>query len=373
MNLSRCGIVITSIYDTGWIERISENILSSNEQDNVKIFYISDNKTPAVCLEKIKVASKKGIKFWAPSKDEQIIFQKKFGIENFILENSDHRRNIGYLKAYYDEVDFVISMDDDNFPVAINFIDQHRQMLLKKDGLNRVDSSNNFFNNCTLLDSNTFVHPRGYPTNRKQENFIRNSKASNLKIAINAGMWTISPDVDAISWLVKYQEFNNITKVDQVVLGEDTYCPINSQNTSLIREMIPAYYFVRMNYDIGGGLKFDRLGDIYSGYFLQKIAKSLDYSVSFGMPLVSHERNSHDYLNDANAEWGCFRTIDAFSEWLINLRLTNESVTKSFEHMAEELDEFASIANFRYVGSATSGFYHQMAFDMKKWIKLFKC
>ena len=83
MNLSRCGIVITSIYDTGWIERISENILSSNEQDNVKIFYISDNKTPAVCLEKIKVASKKGIKFWAPSKDEQIIFQKKIWYRKF--------------------------------------------------------------------------------------------------------------------------------------------------------------------------------------------------------------------------------------------------------------------------------------------------
>ena len=370
MALKKCGIVITSIYDTGWIERISKNLKESNENENVTIYFISDNKTPSTCFEKIKIAQKKGIKIWAPTMEEQKKFEHQFSIDNFILENSDHRRNIGYLKAYIDEVDFVISMDDDNFPHGTDFIETHRKMLSANTVHKLLSSPNNFFNNCTLLEKNTFIHPRGFPTNKKDQVKVEYKKAS-IKVGVNAGMWTIAPDVDAISWLIKYQEFNSINKVDQVILADSTFCPVNSQNTALIRELIPAYYFVRMNYDIGGGLKFDRLGDIYSGYFLQKVAKSSGYNISFGMPLVTHERNNHDYLNDANAEWGCFRTIDIFTEWLTNLKLNNQSVVDNFKCLADELDLFASISNFRYVASSTSGFYHQMSFDMKRWIKLF--
>ena len=370
VKFKKCGVVITSIYDNGWIERISENIINSNEQENVCIYFISDNKTPKECFEKIKKAKKKGVLFWAPSMPEQKEYEQENGLNGFILENSDHRRNIGYLKAYKDEVDFVISMDDDNFPIDDNFFEQHRNMLTKKDH-DVVTTSSKFFNNCSLLDDKTFIHPRGFPTSKK-ENETSFHKEKNLVIGINAGMWTIAPDVDAISWLVCNKNFNNVRSVKQVVLSKDTYCPVNSQNTALIRELIPAYYFIKMNYDIGGGLKFDRLGDIYSGYFMQKVAKKMELSVSFGMPLVTHERNNHDYLSDANAEWGCFRTIDAFTGWLSKINLSGSTVIDCYDDLADQLHEFASSENFNYVPSSTAGFYHQMAYDMKCWIKLFR-
>ena len=59
-------------------------------------------------------------------------------------------------------------------------------------------------------------------------------------------MRTIAPDVDAISCLINKQEFENVSDVPDIVLSSDTYCPINSQNTSLLRKYIPAYYFVNM-------------------------------------------------------------------------------------------------------------------------------
>jgi hypothetical protein len=373
MSLKKVGIVLTSIFDNGWLERITNEIEISGEKENTTIFYIVDFKTPPIIFLKVKSFIGLGFKIQAPTIEEQFAYEKKLGIKNFILKNSDHRRNIGYLMAYENSVDFVISMDDDNFPLTQNFIHEHRLRLGAQKNKVEIESTTNSFNNCTLLHSDTFIHPRGFPFNRRiKESEYSKKLINDCNVAVNAGMWTISPDVDAISWLISANVFENIDKCDDYLIGNNTYCPINSQNTALLAEYIPAYYFIRMGYDIGGGLKFDRLGDIYSGYFLQKVVKSTNSKVSFGMPLVTHERNSHNYLNDANGEWGSLRTIDEFFDWLVSFNLTSNNILDSVLELSDSLNEFASATDFKFTPTVTSGFYHQMAFDMKNWIKIFK-
>lgn len=368
--LKYCGIVITSIFDNGWLERMYEELKQSEELENTTVYYIIDYKTPKDISEKISKLKLKGMKIVAPSIEEQHLIESKYGIENLILKNSDHRRNLGYLLAWQDEVDFVISMDDDNFPKSPNFIQEHRVRLGDRKSLNVISAENGTYNNCELLEAGTHIHPRGYPFSNKGNNKYSIKVQDKLKVGVNAGMWTISPDVDAISWLVTPQTFENIELVKDVVLARDTFCPVNSQNTSLLREYIPAYYFVRMGYDIGGGLNFDRLGDIYSGYFMQKVCKTMGDSVSFGMPLVTHERNSHNYINDANNEWGCLRTIDEFVPWLSSVKLTGNSISEIYRSLSEALDDFAITTKFKYMRRSTEGFYHSMAYEMRQWLKV---
>ena len=367
----KIGLVITSIFDSGWLERFVETCREDPLFVDLKIYFIPDNKTPADIYDlAIKIGHESGLHIWIPNMYEQNQYISQFCDPAFILENSDHRRNIGYIKAYEENVDIVISMDDDNFPINPNFITAHVNSLSRIDG-RQVSASRGFFNNCSLLESNTIFHPRGFPLTRKSSNDLSINEVYDVTVGVNAGMWTIAPDVDAISWLVCEKNFPEVESVEGLFLAPDTYCPVNSQNTALIGHLIPAYYFVRMGYDIGGGLRFDRLGDIYSGYFLQKVAKEMGFVINFGNPVVTHERNSHNYLNDANSEWGCLRTVDDFCDWLEGVKLSADgSVLENYFQLSQELDEFASLSKFAYMPTATKGFYHQMAYDMRVWCKI---
>jgi len=373
----KLGIVVTSIFNNNWLGRIFNRLAEENILEDAKIYFISDNKTPTPVYLNAKELEKKGLNIEIPDLDNQNIFLSSIGAKNFILENSDHRRNVGFLLAIRDKVEVLLSMDDDNFPLSNNFFKTHLRKLCIPNSQIQTSAKEKTFNNCRILCNKTFLHPRGFPFNQRHFDApIKETKSITEKLDINAGLWTISPDVDAVSWLIANKKIGNRhtknTRVKNYILNEGSYCPINSQNTSLVYSLIPAYYFIRMGYDLGGGLKFDRLGDIYSGYFLQKTAKHLGLNIGFGMPLATHERNSHNYLKDANGEWGCMRTIDDFFTWLVNAKLEGESVCNVYENLADSLHEFASNSNFLYMKEATRGFYHEMAYDMKKWIKLVK-
>ena len=376
INRSTSAIIVTSIFDNGWVERVSRSIIASGEEATTRIIFISDQKTPRIIYDKIDAARKLGVNILAPSIEEQRAFEKKLGIPGFFLENSDHRRNIGYLLAWSEDVNFVISMDDDNFPLNNNFVDEHRRRLGEQQQRLHVSCSSRAFNNCAALSKEVLIYPRGFPLDRRSF-AVHNSDSSahsirDCVVGANGGLWLDSPDVDAISWLVRPVSIAEPRELVDVVLDAGTYCPLNSQNTAVQRRFLPAYYFIRMGYDIGGGLKFDRLGDIYSGYFLQKVIESFGCRISFGGPLVTHERNSHHFLRDANNEWGCLRTIDQFFNWFSQLTLCEGSVFDRYEHLADSLDEFAATEAFLFTPSLTAGFYHSMAYDMRKWLSVIR-
>jgi len=372
MKINDCAIIVTTIFDNGWLEKISTEIVKSNEIDKSTIFIIPDHKTPKSIFIKVKKLLKSGINIICPTIDDQKIFEKKHKIEKFVNYNSDHRRNIGFLLAIINNYNFIISMDDDNFPITKNFINHHRKRLNLQKKKRVISSKNKLFNNCVLFDNKTFIHPRGFPLHNRNNNYKKNYDfkiKKNVKVGCNAGLWTISPDVDAISWIIKSVETVE-KKIPDVILSKNTYCPINTQNTSITNQFLPAYYYIRMGFDIGGGLKFDRLGDIFSGYFLQKVIKTKNNYISFGNPLVSHNRHSHNYIDDANKEWGALRTIDQFVEWLQNIKLTNGSVNNIYLQLAMELQNFAHNTKFKFVPNLTKKFYLEMSKDMQKWIKV---
>lgn len=374
MKKNKCAIIVTTIFDNGWLERICKEIINSKEIEYTSIIYIPDHKTPKSIFPKIKKFKKKGINILYLSIEDQHAFERKLKIKNFIKYNSDHRRNVGFILAYQNDFDFIISMDDDNFPILKNFVQEHRKRLGHQKNKKILNSKTGLFNNCTLLGKNNFIHPRGFPLNKRNidyKNIYGYKKNNSLQIACNVGMWTIAPDVDAISWLVKKEKID-VKKCDEIIISKKTYCPINTQNTSIKKEFLPAYYYIKMGFDIGGGLKFDRLGDIFSGYFLQKAIKTKNKFISFGNPLVSHERHSHNYRDDANKEWGALRTIDEFFDWLINLKLNDGSVFDIYQNIAEELNNFAHKTNFPYQTNLTKKFYIKMSKDMTRWIKLLK-
>jgi len=211
--MRRCAIVLTSIYDNNWIERVTKHLAFQDRLCEVDIIFIGDLKTPAALYEKISDARKFGMKIIAPTFIEQKKLEQQWGFKkNFIAENSDHRRNIGYVLAWLEQYDFVISMDDDNFPGSGTFADEHMYRLGLRDGPH-VDSSSGVFNNLTLLERDTIFNPRGFPFTRKDDFSQRHEKYTiyqdRSSVGANGGLWTGSPDVDAMSWLTSRKQFDS--------------------------------------------------------------------------------------------------------------------------------------------------------------------
>jgi len=204
---------------------------------------------------------------------------------------------------------------DDNFPfINEDLVGKHISTGTVWNG-SLIHEPLGFHNICEYLsfDPLRHVYPRGFPfDHRSTRNTKETKELCGAVVGVTAGLWLMEPDVDATIWLNGKVHGKSYTGGDKHVLSQDTWTPINTQNTSIVRELIPAYLCIPMGWDVPGG-KINRYGDIWGGYFMQALMKGTKYHVSFGCPLVEHRRNPHNYVNDMRHEyWGMMLT-----DWLL--------------------------------------------------------
>jgi hypothetical protein len=236
-----------------------------------------------------------------------------------------------------EDCEILIAMDDDNFPADDDFIRGHQRTGHAWKGP-LVREQSGFHNICEYLtlDPPRLVFPRGFPFQlRGHQNQPQSiASPSGTTIGVTEGLWLDEPDIDATSWLngkVKCVRYNG---PDLFVLDQSTWSPVNSQNTSVVRDVIPAFIFVTMACPVPGGV-LDRYGDIWGGYFLLALMQNTKYHSAFGRPLVHHRRNPHNYVDDLRHEyWGLILT-----DWL--LQLLRESFKPSSVSIVDRLPELA--------------------------------
>ena len=366
----RGALVFTTIFDTPILEDYYRNFLRFGHLDDVEVIVIPDRKTPESTYARCRELNSRGLRTTCPTLEEQERFLKSIGVPSHAIPyNSDNRRNVGYLMALEAQPDFIISIDDDNYCTGDE--DVFAEHAVTCSGLTQqvvVDSSTSFYNICSLLrfEHPGPVYPRGYPYARRHqsENIITQKQL--VPVHINAGLWTIDPDVDGITWLVAKPRVTGFSG-RSVVLGRETWSALNTQNTGLAAAAVPAYYFVRMAYPIAG-TAIDRYGDIFSGYFVQACAKQVGGCARFGSPIAQHRRNSHNYMRDATNEWACILVLEDLLPWLTEARLSGRTYSEAYLSLAEQLQ--GAVEDFR--GSvwtdATRGYFHQMAYHMRLWL-----
>jgi hypothetical protein len=189
------------------------------------------------------------------------------------------------------------------------------------------------------------VYARGYPyaARSAQQQATANADTTNLSgrtVAINAGLWLDDPDVDALTRLALAPRASTAAP-DPVLLAPETWSPVNTQNTALMRAAIPAYYYVRMGFPLQG-LRIDRFGDILSGYFVQKCAKHLGHVVRLGSPTAEHRRTPHNLFKDLYHELAGVVLIEELAPWLQALRLSGTDYVEAYASLADALSTEAS-------------------------------
>jgi len=332
----KAAVVVTTINDCrelldGYLKNFSKY------GHEVNFYLIPDVKTPKFTIPNA---------IHVPSDGQQTEFLEKIGFPpSDIPWNSDNRRNVGYLMALADGAEMVVSIDDDNYcSEDEDFIGEH----LKCGGLKAdcVKTKSGWVNNCDLFVDATNLFPRGFPYFARQYERIELT-GEELPVYINAGMWRGDPDIDAMTWLHHGQQVD--VSRGRFSLASQSWCPINSQNTAVHRDLMGAYYFVRMT------SMMDRFGDIFQGYFALKVAKHMGWTARFGSPVVTHRRNSHVYLKDVRKEIEPILLLEELLPKLLEVKLTGTTVEEAYLSLAD------------FIESQASPFYSETARLMRVW------
>jgi glycosyltransferase involved in cell wall biosynthesis len=367
-------IVLTTIFDPVVLDSYYRNFQRFGRLEQVEIIVVPDRKTPPAAWTRCQEISHRGLRADCPTLEAQEAFLKRVGLNpEFIPYNSDNRRNAGFLMALERDCDFVISLDDDNYAIDNeDLFAQHALVAAGPSDQDVLESSTGYFNICDLLEfenGKEGVYPRGFPFSARHQAASITRRRITCETPINAGLWVLDPDVDALTWLVMNPR-GRAFRGSSEILGPGTWSPVNTQNTALRREALAAYYFIRMGYPVAG-LAIDRYGDIFSGYFVQACAKHLGGLVRFGTPVAKHRRNTHNYLRDGTMEWGAILVLEDLLPWLREVKLSGATWLEAYRCLSDELESFAgrlTLAGSPSMSDSARGFLRQTAGDMRIWV-----
>ncbi len=370
------GIVVTTIYDGSFIHDYYEHFQACDDLEKVNFYVVGDLSTPASCKEQVEKYTKQGLPWYYLGVEEQNEFLKPFPeLAAEIPWKTDNRRNIGFLMAYRDRCDVIIAIDDDNYPKANwSFLEGHSSVGKEVSLLTAVGHEK-WFNLCSMmqvecpsLGAGETVYARGFPYKRRHINCSQiDAELSTGIVGINAGLWSGDPDVDAATRIVTRcnaeEKFNG-----DYLLDSNSLMPINTQNTALIRDAIPAYYYVKMGHPVGG-MKLDRFGDIFSGFFVQKCAQAVGHRVKIGSPVVEHRRSPHNLYKDLWNELAGMVVIDDMTELLETLLSPANSYSDATLELAERLREWSAKQEGFLWDDSLRSYFNNVADNMSLWVK----
>jgi hypothetical protein len=194
------------------------------------------------------------------------------------------RKNVGYLLAAAAGAEIIVETDDDNMPLPAFWDARARAHSVRH-------VRNGGWVNVYRYFSDALIWPRGLPLDaiRSEPAAYEALAVSNADAPIQQGLANDNPDVDAIYRLLLPlpQSF----RTDRTVaLGEGTWCPFNSQNTTWWREAFPLLY-------LPAYCSF-RMTDIWRSFIAQRIARECGWTILFHAPTMAQDRNAHDLMRD---------------------------------------------------------------------------
>lgn len=324
------GIITTTIHIPKLLIGYASNFRKYGWKD---VFFViaGDKKTPPEITSFCKkIEERYKYKFYYLDLDTQKDLDK--ALYKYVPLNCVQRRNFATLFAYKNGADVIITIDDDNFIGKSDYLKWH-SIVGKEIELNCIRSNTEWFNVCETLEEvkNREFYHRGFPFNQRKKTRIKISRKK-VKIVINEGLWLGAPDTDAVTWInlndLKVMKFNSKKFGKNFVLEKGTWCPFNTQNTAIVREVIPTF-FLNPNQK--------RYDDIWFSFILRKIADHLGHSISYGEPLVIQRRNVHNYLKDlVNEIDGMIRTPKMIEE-LRTIKLTGKDYYSCTKELIEKL------------------------------------
>lgn len=274
------------------------------------VIVIGDKKTPHDAGEFCAgLTAKTGteVRYVGPAEQETYLARWP-EFRDYLPWNSIDRRNIGMMMAYQTGADVVATIDDDNYLAQPDYFGGHAHV----GDVGRVDavhSQSGWWNVCEMLTEERgipFYH-RGHPYSKRwtADEAFQSETPVTARTVVNAGLWLDDPDVDAVARLNGPIRAVGVSPRYKPRLACDigTWAPFNSQNTALLREIIPAYFLFPC---VG------RYDDVWASFIMRHLSDTAGDLVTYGAPLVRQKRNPHSYFRDFDDERLGMEHSDAF-------------------------------------------------------------
>lgn len=228
---------------------------------------------------------------------------------------SIQRRNIGFLEALKAGADTIVSVDDDNMGIDLNYFDMHEIALgYPFDGM-QITGKNGW------VDPGAYLRPqakhRGFPTQKQHAPAY--APIVDAKVGVSAGMCIGDPDIDAVTRIANAPDVQQVSLLAEAgfVVNCKSWTVFNSQNTAVLREYIPAWGMIPF---VG------RYDDIFASLIVQRVMRDRQHHVRFGKPYAFQERNEHDLIRDLRGELEGMENVVKLADVLDHTLLANKSV-----------------------------------------------
>jgi hypothetical protein len=242
------------------------------------------------------------------------------------------RKNIGYLLAMRGHSSVIVETDDDNLPRREFWAPRSREQTAPA-------AFRAGWLNVYAYFSESAIWPRGLPLDAVQTAPppYCGLPVRTMNCPIQQGLADGDPDVDAICRLTS--PLPRSFRLDRsVILGEGTYSPFNSQNTTWWPEAYPLLY-------LPAYCSF-RMTDIWRSFVAQRIAHENGWAIFYHAPTLVQERNDHALLRDFEDEIPGYLHNRAIMDALAALTLMSGT-----EYMADNLRRcYETLVRNKWVG-----------------------
>jgi hypothetical protein len=215
------------------------------------------------------------------------------------------RKNLGYLAAFSKGAEVIIETDDDNIP----FADFWNERTKQKDAHLIINEG---WVNIYKYFTDVNIWPRGFALENINDKLPALENLVSLDCPIQQGLADENPDVDAIYRLILPLPLT-FNKSENVALGDNSFCPFNSQNTTWFKEAFPLLY-------LPSYCSF-RMTDIWRSFVAQRVAWTCGWSILFHNSTVWQQRNDHNLMIDFRDEISGYTNNDRIYNSLKSLNL----------------------------------------------------
>lgn len=231
--------------------------------------------------------------YLTPRQQDHWSFSEKIGWKNI------QRRNAAIMLAFASGYDYILTVDDDNYPLPnadafiAGHITAHQQILI-----DTVVASGTPFLNTGALCTPQF-HARGVPYGMNTTPIVQHVIIS-PQVVVSQAQVLGDPDCDAVERMCNAPDVKAVTA--NAIIKPGTYAAFNSQATMWKREWAPVMAVLP---HIG------RYDDIFASFIFARMARTYNTALYVGEPCMRQVRNEHDLTKDLKAEyWGMSRAIE---------------------------------------------------------------
>lgn len=262
-------------------------------------------------------------------------------------------RNYGFLKAYELSAKYILTLDDDCYPVkGHNWVDLHVANL-------SLSAPARWTN--TNPDAR-HMYTRGMPYLSRVEQ----------PVMLSHGVWTNVLDHDAPTHLQTLQFRAQFAEHFLQIIPNGAYFPLCSMNFAFRAELTPLMYFPLMGENaFGEKWGFDRFDDIWAGIFAKKVMDHLGLGVVNGAPMVEHRKASDPFVN-LQKEAAGITVNEVLWQAVDRVELGGKTVVECYAELAGKIDFEWVVGEARFVGPTKEAitYFKKLKEAMVNWANL---